>query len=281
MNLSTRIAAPLVLATYIGPAQLAQAQNLTTPSVDRAIVIADAPILIKPTAITPLRVAAIGTSLIAFEEEGGWLRVQFQDPQFGLRSGYIATQFVRIERAAQRPTDLSVRQQAPTPVTSRPSQPASPRLPLERDGFWFNAGFGYGSLGCDTCFGERAHGGSGGISMGGTVSDRLLLGGGTTGWYRSEDGAWISASTFDFRVRFYPSRTSGFFLNGGIGLGSVSIGIGRTAISETGVGAMLGLGWDVRVGRNVSLTPFWNGSGISTDTANVNFGQVGLGITVH
>jgi hypothetical protein len=253
----------------------------TTFSRDRAVVITEAPILLNPKATTPLRVAAAGTRLIAFEEQGGWLRVQFQDSQYGLRNGYIATRFVRIERAPRQPADLSVPQEPDSsPQTATPGAEEA-RPPLVRSGFWFNAGFGYGSLGCDTCAGERANGGSGGISMGGTVTDRLLLGGGTTGWYRSEDGVWLSAGTFDVRVRFYPGRTSGFFLNGGAGLGSVSIGTGPTAISETGLGAMVGLGWDLRVGRNVSLTPFWNGSAISTNSVNVNFGQVGIGVTVH
>jgi hypothetical protein len=260
--------------------QLAWAQALA--SNDRAIVIAVAPILLSPKSITPLRVAAVGTSLIAFEEEDGWLRVQFQDPEFGLRNGYIATRFVRIERAAEAPTDLSVPQRAgPVPATPAPSQTATLRPPVDRSGFWFNVGLGYGSLGCETCFGERVDGLSGGLSLGGTVSDRVLLGVGTTGWARSEDGVWLRAGTLDFRARFYPVRTSGFFMNGGIGLGSISIGTGRIAVTETGVGVMLGIGWDLQVGRNVSLTPFWNGSGISTDSADVNFGQVGLGVTVH
>jgi hypothetical protein len=274
MNVIARLTTLLVL--LLAPTHLAHAQvrSLT----DRALVIADAPIMLDPSSTTPLRVAAVGTSLVAFEEKDGWLRVQFQDPQFGLRSGYVATRFVRIERAAQSPSDLSVSQgpTAPTPPLAVGRSPA-----LARSGFWFNAGFGYGALSCEECFGEYLDGFSGGLSAGGTVSERVLLGAGTTGWYRSVDGVWINAGTFDFRVRFYPVRTSGFFLNGGIGLGSVSIGVGRTSISETGVGAMLGAGWDVRVGRNVSLTPFWNGSGISTGSATVGFGQLGLGITVH
>ena len=98
MRLRSRLAAMVILATCIGSVQRAHAQT----SVDRAVVIADAPILIDPTATTPLRVAAAGTNLIAYEEQGGWLRVQFQDPQFGLRTGYIATRFVRIERAPPR-----------------------------------------------------------------------------------------------------------------------------------------------------------------------------------
>ena len=34
--------------------------------------------------------------------------------------------------------------------------------------------------------------------------------------------------------------------------------------TETGFGALLGLGWDIRVGKNVSLTPFWNGFSANT-----------------
>ena len=43
---------------------------------------------------------------------------------------------------------------------------------------------------------------------------------------------------------------------------------------------MLGLGWDIRVGRNVSLRrsgTVWVGS----QGANANFGQIGLGVTIH
>ena len=127
MRLITRIAALVVLATCLGTAQLAQAQTMTTSSADRAIVIADAPILIEPAATTPLRVAATGTSLIAFEEQGGWLRVQFQDPQYGLRVGYIAARFVRIDRVALRPIDLSV-SQPPGTARATPVPPAA-RLP--------------------------------------------------------------------------------------------------------------------------------------------------------
>ena len=82
-------------------------------------------------------------------------------------------------------------------------------------------------------------------------------------------------------MRFYPVRTSGFFINGGLGVGDVSLGTGRLAVSETGVGMMIGVGWDVRTGNNISITPFWNGSGIATDSVTVGFGQIGLGVTVH
>ena len=51
--------------------------------------------------------------------------------------------------------------------------------------------------------------------------------------------------------------------------------------SETGVGLVLGLGFDIRVGTNVSLTPFWNGYAVRSSDTNANVGQLGLGITVH
>ena len=47
------------------------------------------------------------------------------------------------------------------------------------------------------------------------MNDRVLVGGGTTGFYRRVDGATLTAGTYDFRIRFYPARRSGFFVNGG------------------------------------------------------------------
>ncbi|MEQ1909374.1 MAG: hypothetical protein ABMA15_11155 [Vicinamibacterales bacterium] len=63
----------------------------------------------------------------------------------------------------------------------------------------------------------------------------------------------------------------------GLGLGSISV----DGESEVGVGSVLGLGWDIRVGRKVSLTPFWNGFAVATSSDDANVGQLGLGITVH
>ena len=113
------------------------------------------------------------------------------------------------------------------------------------------------------------------------MNDRVLVGGGTTGFYRRVDGATLTAGTYDFRIRFYPARRSGFFVNGGFGLGQITVHDTFDSNTEFGVGAMVGVGWDVRVGKNVSLSPFWNGSGLSTKSLNANFGQFGLGVTIH
>ena len=158
---------------------------------------------------------------------------------------------------------------------------AGAQRPHSRQGFWFNGGLGYGSLGCDGC-GSREGGLSGTISLGGTVSPKVYLGGGTTGWTKSEGGATLTVGTLDARIRFYPSATGGFFLTGGLGLGSISADVtGIGSDDEVGVGVVLGLGIDIRVGGNLSLTPFWNGFAVKTSNADANVGQLGLSLTVH
>ena len=114
------------------------------------------------------------------------------------------------------------------------------------------------------------------------MSDRVLLGVGTTGWTKSEDGASLTVGTLDARVRYYPMLRSGFFLTGGLGLGSVHASVdGLGSETDLGLGALLGVGYDWRVGANVSVTPYWNGYAVSVDAADMNVGQLGVAITVH
>jgi hypothetical protein len=149
-----------------------------------------------------------------------------------------------------------------------------------RQGFWFSGGLGMGSLGCDNC-GSRTNGLSGDVSLGGTVSSHWLLGVGTSGWSKNEQGARLTVATLDARARFYPSSTGGFFLTGGLGYGSVTGSAGGFSATENGVGAIFGLGYDYRVARNTSITPYWNGFGMRNDRTDANVGQIGLAITLH
>ena len=69
---------------------------------------------------------------------------------------------------------------------------------------------------------------------------------------------------------------------GGLGIGSIHVSVdGFGSDGETGGGAVIGLGYDFRIGRNVSMTPFWNGFAAKTDNADANVGQIGVGVTVH
>ena len=110
---------------------------------------------------------------------------------------------------------------------------ARAQYPQIRKGFWFNGGLGYGSLGCQDCDG-RTGGLSGGISLGGTINQKILLGVGTTGWYKSENGVTLTVGTLDVRARFYTTAKSGFFITGGLGIGTISADVsGFGSDSET------------------------------------------------
>jgi hypothetical protein len=101
-----------------------------------AVVSTAAPIFLLPDARRPpLRTAAANTRLRVLEErEDGWVRVEFQDPQLGVRTGYIEARFIRIERAETTPMDLSIKEppqraepERDTPVETQPGQPAPAR----------------------------------------------------------------------------------------------------------------------------------------------------------
>jgi hypothetical protein len=149
-----------------------------------------------------------------------------------------------------------------------------------RDGFWFSGGLGYGSLGCDGC-NSRTGGLSGGVSLGGTITPRFLLGVGAEGWTKSESGATLTVNTLDARVRFYPQTAGGFFLTGGIGVGSITGAVSGFSSTESGIGVIMGVGYDIRFARNASLTPYWNGFAMKNSDTDANVGQVGLAVTLH
>jgi outer membrane protein with beta-barrel domain len=149
-----------------------------------------------------------------------------------------------------------------------------------RQGFWFSGGVGMGSLGTQDGS-SRENGMTGDISLGGTLSPRWLLGVGSSGWSKSENGGRLTVGTLDARVRFYPSATGGFFLTGGIGAASIRASVGGFSATDNGAGAILGLGYDYRVGRNTSITPYWNSFAMKTDNNDANVGQIGLAITLH
>jgi hypothetical protein len=208
--------------------------------------------------------------------------LQAQQPD----SASVNERIARIEQALAAGRSAAPAMSMPAAPLVQIAQPlpqtftlGQPRLQM-REGFWFNGGFGVGNAGCVGCAGSVL-GASGGLSLGGTVTPRLLVGGGTTGWYKSVDGVAVSGGTLDARIRFYPVVTSGFFLTGGGGLGTISVWNGFDNESEAGVGALFGIGWDIRVGRNVSLTPYYNGFAVGVESGTFYVDQFGLGITIH
>ena len=64
-----------------------------------AVTTARAPLFLRPDATrTPLRQLPVDTRLRVLEEAGEWLRVEYNDPQYGRRVGYIQRMYVRVER---------------------------------------------------------------------------------------------------------------------------------------------------------------------------------------
>src|SRR2546421_2439292 len=113
-----------------------------------------------------------------------------------------------------------------------------PRQPLLRHGFWFSGGLGYGSLGCQDCDG-RTGALSGNISLGGTLSQKLLLGVSTNGWTKSDSGSSLTVAALTAAGRFYPSTTRGFFLTRGLGLRTLRARVSGLGSARQTRGAVL------------------------------------------
>ena len=147
----------------------------------------------------------------------------------------------------------------------------------ERKGFWIGVGLGYGWLHLEGADGSEG-GFSGTFSLGGTISQHVLLGFQSNGWYKSEDGVSLSFGTATAAIHFYPSKTGGLFLTGGLGLATFKL---EGFDAENDVGLVVGGGWDLRVGRNISISPFVNFFGGTFDGITVTTIQTGAGIMFH
>jgi hypothetical protein len=156
----------------------------------------------------------------------------------------------------------------------------------EREGFWLGAGVGYGSFGSN---GQGLGGFTGNVEAGWTLSRRLALGAGTSLWTRGMGRLGITAGSVDLRIRWYPSELAGgLFLSGALGLGFIRLS-DEQAIpsSSTAFGSSFrgGIGFDFKVARGVSLTPFGTGAKLNTykdgDHMWGEVWQMGLGVTIH
>ena len=166
--------------------------------------------------------------------------------------------------------------------------------PQTRQGFTFAFGLGAGSgaFDCDGCDDERETGFSGFLRLGGTVKPNLIISGQSIGYTKEENGVTATAGYLLAMAQFYPQTTNGFYLEGGLGFGSVKLDDDIDELESTGMALSLGTGYDFRVGKNFSLTPYLNfattlgaeakANGVSTDTKlNFNVIQLGLGFTWH
>jgi hypothetical protein len=165
--------------------------------------------------------------------------------------------------------------------------PAMAQQAQTREGFFFRAGLGYGSmgLGCDRCNDLDRQGGlSGYLTLGGAMSSNVLLGVELDGWYTAADGAHREFSTLSAAVWLYPMAARGLFLKGGVGASTIFgdyNALDQDIAAEVGLGLVVGAGYDVRIGGNTSLTPHLSYFRGSFDGGDANVFQAGLGIAFH
>ena len=208
-------------------------------------------------------------------------------------------------RAAAGLTFLSVGRRRDEPAsTAAPS----PRGAQERRGFWVGFGMGHGSAAV-TCplrgdcrkgngqsgpLGSREGGATMYLKLGGTLGSRVLLGAELTAW--SGLAVAIPSGRRDATLanllasaHFYPVRSAGFFLKGGVGMSSLTRHESRGSTSR-GLGLGAGIGYDVRIARDVSLTPalgFARGFVGGTSTFGIrqdlkhNVFDATLGVSIH
>lgn len=135
--------------------------------------------------------------------------------------------------------------------------------PQVRSGFWIGFGLGYGPLdpscnGCVPLNSENSF--TGHLRLGGTLQPRVLLGGDIVTWARSANGVDDVGGNMTAAAYFYPMVRSGLFVKGGVGIAFFSTSPNNSGSGADGAGAgfTIGAGYDVRVGRNISLTPVGN-----------------------
>ena len=173
---------------------------------------------------------------------------------------------------------------------------ARAQYPQRREGFWIGFGLGYGSANvtCDGCgSGSRTEGVTAFLKLGGTPSRNLLIGGAINGWSHPSGGATETMGNVTGSLYYYPVASSGLFLTGGVGFSDYNVDT-SPSYDGTGWGFTAGVGYDIRVGRNVSLTPVANfvyggvgdlnvsGGGAPFATGwKQNVVDFGLGVTFH
>lgn len=136
--------------------------------------------------------------------------------------------------------------------------------PQTRQGFWIGFGLGAGQAtpDCGTCSNlDAGTGGSGYLRLGGRLNNSWLLGGESNSWVGTIDdntggpstdvvAGFIAAAAY-----FYPNPASGLFIKGGLGFYNFSGDDGTDDYASSAPMILLGLGYDIRVGRMISITP--------------------------
>jgi hypothetical protein len=132
----------------------------TPATAQTAVATTDAPVYLQPGSVTPLRTAAAGTQFKVLSERGEWIEVEFNDPQYGRRVGWVRAILLKIVRPETTPIDLSVREDAP-PAAGRSQQVSRNRSSSTESRPGYVMGFGGLTFGTETAAAVGGEGGGG------------------------------------------------------------------------------------------------------------------------
>ncbi len=139
------------------------------------------------------------------------------------------------------------------------AQLGAAQQPSARHGFWAALGLGYGANSMSNVPSDYKGGAAtASLKLGGTPKPNLRLGGEVNVWTKDVNGVTESVGNISGAVYFYTAARSGFFVKGGVGLASFQLSQGSSTGSTSGFGFLTGLGYDLRLGGKVSLSPITN-----------------------
>ena len=237
-----------------------------------ATVTSNAPIYVSaPPNVTlgPLRVAAVGTVLRVLGEKDEWLNVEFNDPQYGPRVGWVNRKLVKIDDPALAPMDLSVPKETKpspaafvvnkpvTPTTQNPATTAQPQNKSRSRGFFVGGGFEGAAIATEDS--DDVESGSGfGITLGYGFNPRVAI-------YGQISGASIEAvglpnyglGHFDVGVRFHfraPQHTVVPFVQLGLSSAASRLELLGDTLESSGYGFAFGGGLNAHFNPAVAFT---------------------------
>lgn len=161
-----------------------------------------------------------------------------------------------------------------------------------RDGFWLSVGLGVGGESFDAHDGlgwsNSKAGGMAYLKLGGTISPNFLLGVEAQGWTAQYYGQGFDRDLGSLMAvgQWYPSARDGFWFRGGIGFARDHLNYygsppaNTITTSRNGTAYAVGLGYDIPVGRKVSLTPTLDFVGQRYDSHTERVFSIGLGVTI-
>ena len=168
-----------------------------------------------------------------------------------------------------------------------------------RSGLWYGGGLGgaVARVGCDICVGSREGGFTGSLRIGGTLSQKVLLGVEASGWFRDRNAINRRLGTVSEVIYWYPSsRGLPYYFKGGVGVIAYRAhdqegNEGGNAVTSTALQGQIGIGYDLPITRSISISPnatlvgsVYGGlkfNGAAVGSGQVTFFQFGIGVTRH